>query len=104
MRAAAHPVGLLKPCAQGRGGFPVAAGNSAQAQHLLPGAWPQRDVIRARGRLRRQQRIIRIDVAYIPHALLFDQITQADQRFQEARDDPASKPRDSSRVGARASF
>ena len=53
-RAAAHPgvqAEAVRVSSQGCGGFLVAAGHGAQAQHPLSGARPQRDAIGARGRL-----------------------------------------------------
>ncbi|MCZ7563813.1 MAG: hypothetical protein M5U08_08365 [Burkholderiales bacterium] len=60
--------------AQGRGGFVVPAGHGAQAEHLLSGARPQRDAIGARGRLQGRERVSRIEVGQVSHALLFEQM------------------------------
>ena len=48
--------------AQGCGGFHVPARYGSQAQYLLSGTRPQRDAIRARGRMQRRERVIGIDV------------------------------------------
>ena len=53
----------------------------------MSGARPQRDAIGARGRLQGHERVMRIDVGQVGHASLFDQIAQAGQQFEQARDD-----------------
>ena len=69
-----------------RGGF-AATGDGLQAQHLVSGARPKGDSIRAGGGLQGLERVIGIDVGHVSHALLFDEIAVAGQHFHEARDD-----------------
>ena len=57
--------------------FLVPAVPSSQAQHLLSGAQTRGNVISARCRLQRRQRMIRIRVRQVGHALLFDQMACA---------------------------
>ena len=54
----------------------LCAGPGTQAQHLLSGARPQGDAIRARGRLQCPEGIIGIHVGQVGHALLFEQVAQ----------------------------
>jgi hypothetical protein len=95
-RVTAHPgmqAEAVRLGAQGRGGFLRPAGRGAQAQHLLAGARPQRNTIAAGGGLQGRERIIRIHVGQVGHALLFDQIALAGQHSQQARNDLVEQPR-----------
>ena len=90
MGATAHrsmPAEAVRIGAQRRRGFLVPAGYDSQAQHLLSGARPNRDAIGARGRLQCNQRIIRISVGYVAHALLLDQMALTRKHFHEAHDE-----------------
>ena len=79
-------VGFGAQCAL-RLGILVTACYSLQAQHLLSGTRSQGDSIRARGRLQGLERVVRIDVCQVGHALLFDQIAYSGEHLHEPRDD-----------------
>jgi hypothetical protein len=68
------------------GGF-ASTGDGLQAQHLLSGARPKGNAVGARGGLQGPERVIRIDVGQVAHALLFDEIALAGQHSHDARDD-----------------
>ena len=62
-----------------------------QAQHFAPRPRPERDAVDARGGLSRREHVFRINdsvrIRHIGHALFFDQVAQAGQQLQDARDD-----------------
>ena len=77
MLATAHPgmqAEAVRVGAQAHRGFLIPARHGAQAQHLLSGERPQRDAIAARGGLQGRERVIRIDVGQVTHALLLDKM------------------------------
>lgn len=87
--AAHHGVQAEAVCigAQHCPGLLVMAGHRAQAENLLAGARTQGDAMSARGRLQRRQRLLRIRVQPVGHALLLDQTTSPRQQLYQPCDD-----------------